>query len=41
MEEVSGGIHNINSGAREVSDLAVDARSSIQKISVIADGFEV
>jgi hypothetical protein len=38
---MSGGIKNLNSGAREVSDLAVNTRSSIQKISDIADGFEV
>ncbi|MCL1928152.1 MAG: methyl-accepting chemotaxis protein [Treponema sp.] len=41
MEEMSGGIRNINVSAREVSDLAVSARSSIQKISTIADEFEV
>ena len=41
MEEMSGGIKNININAQEVSDLAVSARSSIQRISTIADGFEV
>jgi methyl-accepting chemotaxis protein len=41
MEEVSGGIKNISSGAHEVSGLAVAAQSSIQKISAIANGFEV
>jgi len=41
MEEISDGIKNINTGAQEVSALAVNARSSIQKVSVIADGFEV
>ncbi|MCL2805389.1 MAG: methyl-accepting chemotaxis protein [Treponema sp.] len=41
MEEISEGFKNINSSAHRVSDLAVNTRSSIQKISVIADGFEV
>ena len=41
IEEMSTGIKNINQGAREVSDLAVTVHSSIDKISVIADGFEV
>jgi methyl-accepting chemotaxis protein len=41
MEEISGGIRNINSGAKEVSGLAATTHSSIEKISVIADGFEV
>jgi len=41
MEEVSGGVKNINSGAQEVSSLAATTRSSIQKISAIANGFEV
>jgi len=41
MEEVSGGIKNINSGAHEVSTLAATTRSSIHKISAIADEFEV
>ena len=41
MEEVSGGIKNINSGAQEVSGLAAATHSSIQKISATADGFEV
>jgi methyl-accepting chemotaxis protein len=40
MEEMSGGIKHLNSGAQEVSGLAVTARSSIEKISDIADGFE-
>ena len=41
MEEMSSGIKNINNGAKGVSELAVNTRSSIQKISVIADGFQV
>ena len=41
MEEMSAGISNINDGARGVSELAVNTRSSIQKISIIADGFQV
>jgi len=41
MEEVSGGIKNINSGAHEVSGLAATTQSSIQKISAITDEFEV
>jgi len=41
MEEVSGGIKSIDSGAHEVSGLAAATRSSIQKISAIANGFEV
>ncbi|MCL2185290.1 MAG: methyl-accepting chemotaxis protein [Treponema sp.] len=41
MEEMSVGIKNINNGAQGVSELAVKTRSSIQKISVIADGFQV
>jgi len=41
MEEMSVGIKNINNGAQGVSELAVKTRSSIQKISVIADGFKV
>jgi methyl-accepting chemotaxis protein len=41
MEEVSGNIKSLNSSAREVSELAVNTRSSIQKISDIANGFEV
>ena len=41
IEEMSGGIKNINNGAQGVSELAVNTRSSIQKISVIADGFQV
>jgi len=41
MEEMSSGIKNINNGAQGVSELAVNTRSSIQKISVIADGFQV
>ena len=41
MEEMSGSIKHLNSGAREVSELAVTARSSIEKISDIADGFAV
>jgi methyl-accepting chemotaxis protein len=41
MGEMSGGIKNLNSGAHEVSELVVDTRTSIEKISDIADGFEV
>jgi methyl-accepting chemotaxis protein len=41
MEEMSGGIKNINRGAQEVSSLAVNTWSSIQKISAIANGFKV
>jgi len=41
MEEISDGIKSINTGAQEVSALAVNAKSSIQKVSAIADGFEV
>jgi methyl-accepting chemotaxis protein len=41
MEEISGGIKNINSGAQEVSTLAVATHTSIEKISDIADSFEV
>jgi methyl-accepting chemotaxis protein len=41
MEEVSGGIKKIEAGAQEVSKLAATSRSSIEKISAIADGFEV
>jgi methyl-accepting chemotaxis protein len=41
MEEVSASIHKIESGAKEVSNLAASSHSSIEKISDIADGFEV
>jgi len=41
MEEVSEGIIKIKSGAQEVSNLAAVSQSSIKKISVIADEFEV
>ena len=41
MEEVSSGIKSINTGAQGVSDLAITSRSSIQKISVITEGFKV
>ena len=41
MEEVSEGIKRINSGAQEVSNLAAASHSSIDRISVIADGFNV
>ena len=41
MEEMFKGIMNINEGAHEVSNMAVDTKSSIQKISRIADGFTV
>jgi methyl-accepting chemotaxis protein len=41
MEEMSASIKKIESGAQEVSNLAASSHSSIEKISVIADGFEV
>jgi hypothetical protein len=41
MEEISGSIKKLNIGAQEVSELAIDTRSSIDMISAIADGFEV
>jgi len=41
MAEVLTGIRSINTGAQEVSALAGATRTSIHKISVIADGFEV
>ncbi|MDR0322143.1 MAG: methyl-accepting chemotaxis protein [Treponema sp.] len=41
MEEISSGIKVINSGAQEVSSLADTTYSSIDKISSIANGFEV
>jgi len=41
MEEMSGGIKNVNNGAQGVSELTVKTHTSIQKISVIADGFQV
>jgi len=41
MEEMSTGIKKINSGAQGVSKLAVNTHSSIEKISIIADGFQV
>jgi hypothetical protein len=41
MKEVSDSIRKIKSGAQEVSDLAAASQSSIEKISAIADGFEV
>jgi methyl-accepting chemotaxis protein len=41
MKEVSEGIKIINTGAQEVSKLAGESRSSIEKISAISDGFEV
>ena len=41
MEEMSSGIKNINDGAQGVSGLAVKTHSSIEKISIIADGFQV
>jgi methyl-accepting chemotaxis protein len=40
MEEISGGIKNINTGAQEVSGLAATTQSSIEKISDIADSFK-
>jgi len=41
MEEMSSGIKNVNNGAQGVSELAGNTHTSIQKISVIADGFQV
>jgi methyl-accepting chemotaxis protein len=41
MEEISGSIKRLNIGAQEVSELAIDTRSSIEMISGIADGFAV
>jgi methyl-accepting chemotaxis protein len=41
MEEVSGNIKSLNSSAKEVSELAINTQSSIQKISDIANSFEV
>ena len=41
MEEVSGVIKTINTGAQEVSGLAVTTKNSIEKISSIADEFEI
>jgi methyl-accepting chemotaxis protein len=41
MAEISGSIKMLNIGAQEVSELAIDTRSSIETISDIADGFEV
>jgi methyl-accepting chemotaxis protein len=41
MEDMSDSIKSLNSGAQEVSNLAGNTRSSIQKISDIANGFEV
>jgi methyl-accepting chemotaxis protein len=41
MAEMSDGIKNINNGAQGVSELSAKTKSSIQKISVIADGFQV
>jgi methyl-accepting chemotaxis protein len=41
MEEMSGGIKNIKTSAKEVSTLAAATHGSIEKISVIANGFEV
>jgi methyl-accepting chemotaxis protein len=40
MEEISDSIKRLNIGAQEVSELAIDTRSSIEMISGIADGFE-
>jgi methyl-accepting chemotaxis protein len=41
MEEMSGNIKSLNTGAKEISGLAVDTRSSIEMISGIAGGFAV
>jgi len=41
MAQMSNDIKNVNNGAQGVSELSANTRSSIQKISVIADGFQV
>ena len=41
MEEMSEDIKYVNNGAKTVSELAVNTKSSIEKISAIADGFQV
>ncbi|MDR0301603.1 MAG: methyl-accepting chemotaxis protein [Treponema sp.] len=41
MQDMSDGIKNINTSAQEVSHLAAATHASIEKISVIANGFEV
>jgi methyl-accepting chemotaxis protein len=41
MEEMFNSIKDLNSGSREVSELAVTAHCSIEKISDIVDGYEV
>ncbi|MDR2716503.1 MAG: methyl-accepting chemotaxis protein [Treponema sp.] len=41
MEEMSGGIKNINTSAQEVSHLAAATHASIEKISATANGFTV
>jgi len=40
-QEMSNGVKNINTGAQGVSESAVKTHASIQKISIIADGFQV
>jgi len=41
MEEMSNGIKYVNDSAKTVSELTVNTKTSIEKISVIADGFQV
>jgi methyl-accepting chemotaxis protein len=41
MDAMSGEIGKISQGAREVSDLAQTNHAAIEKISAVADGFEV
>ena len=41
MAEISGGIKTINTGAHEISEMAVVTKASIHKISDIADEFVV
>ena len=41
MEQMSAGINSINTAAKDVSELAAAADSSIRKISSISDGYTV
>ncbi|MDR0443123.1 MAG: methyl-accepting chemotaxis protein [Treponema sp.] len=41
MEKISGGIKKLNTGAQDVSHMAAATQASIEKISTIADGFQV
>jgi len=41
MQNISGKIHKINTGAKDVSDMAASTKNSIEKISAIADTFKV